>query len=48
LIAGTIVFAPTAPPIFDIYVVVLVALLLGVGWLKGEAPRWRWGNDEPT
>jgi drug/metabolite transporter (DMT)-like permease len=48
LIAGTIVFAPTASPIFYIYVAVLVALLLGVCWLKGEPLRWRWGNDERT
>jgi hypothetical protein len=28
------------------YVAVLCALLVGVCWLKGEPPRWRWGNDE--
>jgi drug/metabolite transporter (DMT)-like permease len=30
---------------FIVYVVVLVALFTGVCWLKGEPPRWRWGND---
>jgi len=27
-------------------VAVLCALLIGVCWLKGEPPRWRWGNNE--
>ena len=30
---------------FVLYVVVLSALLTLVCWLKGEPPRWRWGND---
>jgi len=28
------------------YIAVLCALLIGVCWLKGEPPRWRWGNNE--
>jgi hypothetical protein len=28
------------------YVAVLSGLLVGVCWLKGEPPRWRWGGDE--
>jgi hypothetical protein len=28
------------------YVAVLCASLVGVCWLKGEPPRWRWGNGE--
>jgi membrane protein len=28
------------------YVAALCGLLVGVCWLKGEPPRWRWGNDE--
>jgi hypothetical protein len=27
------------------YVAVLCGLLTGVCWLKGEPPRWRWGDD---
>ena len=27
------------------YVAVLSAALIGVCWLKGEQPRWRWGAD---
>lgn len=27
------------------YVVVLSGLLIGVCWLKGEPPRWRWGDN---
>jgi hypothetical protein len=30
------------------YVVMLCALLIGVCWLTGEPPRWRWGDDERT
>lgn len=30
---------------FILYVVVLSVLLIGVCWLKGEPPRWRWGDD---
>jgi hypothetical protein len=29
-----------------IYVAVLSIGLLGVCWLKGEPPRWRWGGDD--
>jgi hypothetical protein len=29
-----------------VYVAMLCGLLIGVCWLKGEPPRWRWGNDE--
>jgi hypothetical protein len=25
--------------------VILTVALVVVHWLKGEAPRWRWGND---
>jgi len=32
-------------PAFVLYIVVLVGLLTLVCWLKGEPPRWRWGND---
>jgi hypothetical protein len=47
LIAGPVMFPPRATPaLFFGYVVLLGALLFGVCWLKGEPPRWRWGNDE--
>ena len=31
---------------FFLYVVILCVVLLGICWLKGEPPRWRWGNDQ--
>jgi hypothetical protein len=34
------------PGSYVVYVAVLCALLIGVCWLKGEPPRWRWGNNE--
>jgi hypothetical protein len=30
---------------FLLYVIVLSGLLTGVCWLKGEPPRWRWGDE---
>lgn len=45
LVAGIILFPPRAAlGLFLIYVIVLSALLTGVCWLKGEPPRWRWGE----
>jgi len=26
-------------------IAVLTALLIAICWLKGEPPRWRWGDD---
>jgi hypothetical protein len=47
VVAGAIIFPPAASPVlYVVYIVVLGVLLLGVCWLKGEPPRWRWGNDE--
>jgi drug/metabolite transporter (DMT)-like permease len=47
VVAGTLVFPPAPSPVFYlVYIAVLVVLLLGVCWLKGEPPRWRWGNSE--
>ena len=43
---GVALFPPatrTAP--FCAYVVALTALLVAICWLKGEPPRWRWGNE---
>ena len=31
---------------FLFYVGILCALLIAVCWLKGEPPRWRWGDNE--
>jgi uncharacterized membrane protein YhaH (DUF805 family) len=27
------------------YLLVVTALLIALCWLKGERPRWRWGDD---
>ena len=46
LVAGVALFPPgKGIGWFFGYVAVLVALLTSVCWLKGEPPRWRWGND---
>jgi uncharacterized membrane protein YhaH (DUF805 family) len=47
--AGGWLFPPRAMPGFYLaYVLVLSVLLVGVCWLTGEPPRWRWGDDRRT
>jgi len=29
---------------FYVWLALLVALLIAVGWMTGERPRWRWGK----
>ena len=44
LVAGLFLFPPLSAVVgFLVYVAVLSGLLIGVCWLKGEPPRWRWG-----
>ncbi|HEY8050810.1 MAG TPA: hypothetical protein VIE63_16690 [Ramlibacter sp.] len=46
-IGGGVIFvlSPLGPFVFAGYVVALIGLLTIVCWLKGEPPRWRWGDD---
>jgi uncharacterized membrane protein YhaH (DUF805 family) len=47
LVTGPVLFPPATDLVpFLIYMAVLSVLLIGVCWLTGEPPRWRWGNDE--
>lgn len=46
LVAGAYLFPPKKTPVgYLAYVAVLSAALVGVCWLKGEPPRWRWGAE---
>jgi hypothetical protein len=46
MVVGALVLPPRAEPgPYLAYVGVLCVLLVAVCWLKGEPPRWRWGND---
>ena len=46
IVAGVFLFPPRkAPGSFAGYMVVLIVALTAVCWWKGEAPRWRWGED---
>ena len=48
LAADAVVFLPRkALPDYIGCVVGLTILLVAVCWLKGEPPRWRWGDDHP-
>lgn len=45
LVVGTLIFGPAEEALkFTVYTTVLSGLLVAVCWLKGEPPRWRWGN----
>jgi len=45
LLLGAITFAPMTKTFeFVIYVQVLTLVLVLICWLKGEPPRWRWGD----
>jgi hypothetical protein len=45
IVAGVLLFPPTKEPLrFVAYIAVLCVLLIAVGWLKGEPPRWHWGR----
>jgi hypothetical protein len=49
IVADALVFPPRkALPAFIACVVGLSLLLVAVCWLKGEPPRWRWGDDDPS
>ena len=44
--AAFFVYAPNDKPgAFFGCIVALTALLIAICWLKGEPPRWRWGED---
>lgn len=43
--AGSLLFPPAKHPALYLgYVAVLSDLLVAICWIKGEAPRWRWGG----
>jgi len=45
--AGTFLLPPRRMmAAYLLYVFVLSVALIGVCWLKGEPPRWRWGGHE--
>ena len=43
LAAGSVRFAER-PVRLVVFVVITVAALVAVGYVKGEPPRWRWGD----
>jgi uncharacterized membrane protein YhaH (DUF805 family) len=44
---GAVFLMPDHPGLFVVVNVVLVAALIILCLLKGEKPRWRWGNTRP-
>src|SRR5579863_5423606 len=48
VIAGVFIFPPAhARAAFFLYVAALSAGLVGICWLTGEPPHWRWGAEKP-
>ena len=49
VVAGSMIFPPGTNLVpYLVYVTVLCGLLVGVCWLTGERPRWRWGDDDSS
>jgi hypothetical protein len=47
LAGGAVVIAPSRGlPLYLGYAALLAVALVGICWLKGEPPRWRWGDGE--
>jgi hypothetical protein len=48
LVLGGIPFlqATRGSAVYFIYLLALTVLLIVVCWLKGEPPRWRWGDRD--
>jgi len=44
LAAGAMLLLPERRALFVAHAAVVTALLVLVCWLKGEKPRWRWGD----
>jgi hypothetical protein len=45
-VAGFFLFPPNEKPgALFVYFAALTAVLIAICWLKGEPPRWRWGED---
>ena len=45
LVVGVVLLPPATRPVpYVIYVGVLSAALVGVCYLKGEPPKWHWGE----
>lgn len=48
LVAAGVGFIPPSdePGLFVAFVAFLTLLLIAVCWIKGEPPRWRWGERD--
>ena len=43
---GAVMLPPSREPVaYLAFVIILCAVLVGICYLKGEPPRWRWGDD---
>ena len=45
VLGGAVGLLPSyGPVVFAVYSVLLCLMLVAICWLKGEPPRWRWGD----
>ena len=46
-LAGFLLFPPSRDiGLYLAYVAILTGSLVAICWIKGEPPRWRWGDDK--
>jgi hypothetical protein len=46
IVAAVLVVPPISNPILFIFLIAVASLIFVViCWLKGEPPRWRWGDN---
>ena len=43
---GAILLLPRQVPRFMMWTLFLLAILMAICWVKGERPRWRWGDKD--
>jgi len=47
LVADIVLFPPQSRLVpFLIYAITISVVFMAICWLKGEPPRWRWGDDD--
>lgn len=44
-LGGWLLLPSYGPAIFVVYCVVLCLALIWICWMKGEPPKWRWGQE---
>ncbi len=43
--AGAFTFLPEQMFVYLLMIALLTLIFIAICWVKGEPPRWRWGDD---